>query len=151
MALVLVKAYALGDRILASTFRREANNALIDVRLSMGVPSSLLPTATYAFANIPSDRSILQFLVNRFCYGWAPQYIADADEDALSELPPAFTVRVMKRLAYLRHGKFEGCYIEHSTDEEKKSCKKPHMEFVGGEFRYGYFGEPKIILAVSDE
>ncbi|KAJ4378281.1 hypothetical protein N0V86_005981 [Didymella sp. IMI 355093] len=150
-ALVLVKAYALGDRILALTFRREANNTLIIFGSCMGFPSTLLPTATYAFANIPSDRSILQFLVNQFCKCWDPEYIINTEEDALSELPPAFTVRAMKRLAHLRCGKLEGCYIEHSTNEEKKSCREPHMEFVGGEFGYGYFGELKIIFAVSDE
>ncbi|KAF3039135.1 hypothetical protein E8E12_002086 [Didymella heteroderae] len=118
MTLVLAKAYALGDRILASTFRRVANDTLI------GLTSAYLWTPY-------------------FCESWSPEDDENNDQDALSELPPAFTVRVMRRLAYLRRGRYEGCYVEHNDDEEQKSCKKSHMEYAGGEYGHGYFGEPK--------
>jgi hypothetical protein len=143
MGLVLVKAYTLGDRILASTFRRQANNTLIGLRLNFGTPRSLLQTIVYASANIPNDRNILQFLTNKLCGSYYPDN--NEETDALSELPPTFSVRVIRRLAYLRHGylggahPYDGCYIEHATDEEQKSCKKLHLKFSGGENGYGHF------------
>lgn len=145
MGLVLVEAYALGDRILASTFRRQANNTLIGLEISeIEIPTRLQPIVTYAFANIPNDRSILQFLTNKFCKYYDPEDDDDEQQDALSELPPAFIVRVIRRLAYLRrHGALKGCYVEHATDEEKMSCRKRHPNFSGGEKGYDYLGEPR--------
>jgi hypothetical protein len=143
IGLILLKAYNLGDRILASAFRRQVNNNLIGRRLNFGAPSRRLLMITYAFANIPNDRNILQFLVNKFCNNYDPVDDEDEEEDDMSNLPPAFLVRVTKRLAYVRNGVAEnGCYVEHATDGEQKSCKQRHLKFCGGENGYGYFGEP---------
>ncbi|KAF3033787.1 hypothetical protein E8E11_003628 [Didymella keratinophila] len=135
MILVLVQAYALGDRILASTFRTKPSWPDRQV--------SILPTITYAFTDISNNRNILQFLTDKFCGSYEPEDGDHDEQDALSELPPTFTARVVRRLACLRDGELrDGRYIEHATDEEHKSCKKRHLRFSGGENIHGYFGEP---------
>lgn len=144
MGLVLIMAYALGDRILASAFRRQANNTLIGLTFNFEEPSRILQTITYAFANIPKNCNVLQFLTNKFCGSYGPGF-DDEGTDALSELPLAFSVRVIKRLAYFRDGDlydvylYDGCYIEHAINEEQKSCKKLHLKFFDGENGYGHF------------
>lgn len=142
--LVLVKAYVLGDRILVPTFRRKINNLFVGLpNYVTKYPTDLLPIVTYAFANIPGDRTILQYLTNKFCDRWCPEWNSDNDHNALGKFPPTFTIRVMKRYAYLRYGNYGGCYVEHATVQEEESCVKAHMQYVGGAKDYGFFDEPQ--------
>lgn len=107
-------------------------------------PASILPRVTFAFANIPHDRTILQFLVNDFCSRWNQELSNETDTQALMAFPPAFSAQVARRYAYCNRGKtYDGCYVEHTIEEEQQACKKTHMEFVGGGTDYGFFGEPR--------
>ena len=100
------------------------------VAMSAGTFSS---TYQWAFANIPADRLILQFLVNNFCSDWLEKN--DADNNALNDLPQAFTVRVLRRYSQLVKMSEEersktNCYREHSSKAEQENCPTGlHMEW----------------------
>lgn len=150
--LVLVRAYVLGDRILVPTFRRKINNLFVGLaNYVTKYPTDLLPIVTYAFANISGDRTILQYLTNKFCESWSPEWNTDNDHDALGKFPPTFTIRVIKRYAYLRHGNYEGCYVEHATVQEEESCGKAHIQYLGSAKDYGFFGEPQVPFVLSSD
>lgn len=140
-ALLLVQAYSLGERLLAPAFRRDINNLFVAM-FTPCHPRDWQPAVKYAFANIPNDRVILQFLVNVFCRDWDP--VEDCEDDQLTLLvfPAEFTARVMMRYAYMPKDGPKECYIEHASEEEKKSCAKVHMVFIDSRVGYGYFGEP---------
>ncbi|KAF2035581.1 hypothetical protein EK21DRAFT_84622 [Setomelanomma holmii] len=63
------RAYGFGDRILASDFQRLMNSELVDhIRNCWEVwfLYSVSDTIVWAFENIPSDRPVLQLMVDRF-------------------------------------------------------------------------------------
>ncbi|KAF1834984.1 hypothetical protein BDW02DRAFT_597726 [Decorospora gaudefroyi] len=112
----------------------------------------------WAFEHLSSESVILQFLVHSFCDDWYEQYDKRKDVEALLALPPAFVARVMRR--YSENGKMmkerlrlyergetgrikkkkDCCYLEHESEEEKKSCSSHslHMQY-DKERDYGYF------------
>lgn len=65
----LLKAYVLGDRILASGFRETVKKAIIRIFTSQGMDPHFA-SINFAFANLPPDDVILTLLVdaNRLLY-----------------------------------------------------------------------------------
>lgn len=130
---IYIRAYAFGDRYLSPVFRRAANNQFTDdLGRIFWVGGPHRQSVAYAFANIPSNRVILQRLVDDFCDGWDENYLDDYGADAMNELPPAFPRRMpqcfIERgqiLARIPHKK--RCYHEHESDEDKEYCKDLHM------------------------
>lgn len=56
--------------------------------------ADLMPAYDFAFANIPSNRAVLQFLVDDYCKSWVEEFEENA---ALHELPPAFVTRALRK------------------------------------------------------
>lgn len=118
----------LGDRLLAPAFSRAVNNISVSTWPILGSSArALLPIYRLAFANIPADRLILQFLVNDFCFDWREQ-IGD-DNSALSDLPQSFTVRALRRYREIMKMSEEErnkkhCFLEHGSKEEQDSCSR---------------------------
>ena len=129
-----IKAYALGDRFLISNFRRAANNLFAE--LLPGFYFSDIQgrlSTVYALKNIPSDRVILQNLVDQYCYYWADDS-GDYTLSAQNELPRSFLRRVTNRFQELSEASAEEkrrkrCYMEHVSDVEKEDCKALHMRY----------------------
>ncbi|KAF1358717.1 hypothetical protein EJ07DRAFT_122576 [Lizonia empirigonia] len=123
-----IQAYILGDRLLAPAFRRAVNSIAVSTWPMEGSSArALLPIYRLAFANIPADRLILQFLVNDFCFDWREQI--DDDNTALNDLPQYFTVRALRRYSEIvkmseEERNKKHCFLEHSSKEEQDSCSK---------------------------
>ena len=133
-ALVLVKAYALGDRLQAPGFCRTTNNSLFDHRCSIDFgPKAILPVVKWAFANIPADRIILQFLTNYFCEDWISCKDNTEDVLALKDFPPEFVARVLRRFCRVKASTYNHshyCYLEHASKKEAADCTfSMHAEF----------------------
>lgn len=127
-----LKAYVFGDRFLVPEFRRAVNNSFVGHKLYQQA-SKLYSLAIYAFENIPADRPILQFLVDKHCFEWVADLDTKYDLEYYQKLPHNFLVRVMRRYnsLYLNsgHGFEEGCYLEHTSNEEKAECAGCHVRF----------------------
>jgi hypothetical protein len=134
-----MKAYIIGDRLLVDRFRRLVNNRFAEAfgYIHFEPPFSYR-SYSYAFANIPPDRPILQYMVDDLCTRWPD----DADEDALDEaslqafndLPKSYTIQAMLRLGeYERNSdkaRRRRCYYEHESEEERKDCTVGlHMKY----------------------
>lgn len=137
-----VKAYGLGDRFLDVGFQRAMNEAIAkDVKWELTFPTDMVSIIEWAFENIPSDRPLLQLLVNYFCHTWNEAEDDNENAEALKLMPCAYSARVMRRLAEMRREDTlqhsTACYLEHATGDERKACKKPHVYYDGGH-DYGY-------------
>jgi hypothetical protein len=126
-----IKTYSFGDRFAVSAFSRASNNALAQTNLSGYYFSFGIESTAYAFKNIPSDRVILQRLVDWYCACWRATS-SQFDATTLASLPDAFLRRAMGRFCELKcMNNLElwksRCYLEHSSHEEKASCEKLHM------------------------
>jgi len=89
-----------------------------------------LPLIKEAYANIPSDRPILQFLVDLHFTCRLPR-----SPGRMDELPKAFLVRIMRRMhqEQLRTRRsyvssHSPCYYEHTSVSDLESCRSAHME-----------------------
>ncbi|KAJ8111028.1 hypothetical protein OPT61_g6273 [Boeremia exigua] len=123
-----VLAYALGDRLLAPAFRKAINNIIVSSRPMSGVTiATLMPVYSYAFANIPDNRPLLQFLVDDFCENWIEEF--DTDSDVLHDLPPAFLARVLRRYSQKAHATTLCCHLEHADGSEQQNCGLAHMVY----------------------
>ena len=144
MFLILLKAYVFGDRFLSPAFRRATSNRLSDyLRNHVLAGSTCWDVMRYAFTNIPSDRPILQHLVDDFCK-MHDECHDEEDEDiaAQNELPRDFLMRVLRAFPDIRNHPpakiVNRCYYEHTSEEEKNRCKKVHMKFNKAK-ECGYF------------
>ncbi|KAF2127350.1 hypothetical protein P153DRAFT_344937 [Dothidotthia symphoricarpi CBS 119687] len=138
---VSIQAYAFGDRFLVPAFRRAVNNDLVTFIKELYVEiEDMVAMAQEAFATIPSDRPILQLLVDDHCDYWYQRHEGDAA--LLDKLPQAFLVRVMRRFAEQKGNskKVKRCYYEHGSEEEANDCPHEHMVF-DEELQCGFFGE----------
>jgi len=140
-----IQAYAFADRFMIPTFRRVVNNNFVD-NIGGSQPLevyNMLPLAKEAFKTLPSNRPILQYLVDLHCKLWTN--CCEDDPESVKELPPAFTLRAMRRLKeMLQEEKYTEldktrCYYEHTDDAEASACGKPHMRY-DEEKEYGVFG-----------
>ncbi|KAJ4333155.1 hypothetical protein N0V95_009494 [Ascochyta clinopodiicola] len=132
--LLRIRAYALDDRLLAPTFRRAVNSVIVsDWHAEVRDAVTLALTYQWAFANIPADRLVLQFLVNDFCDFWHER--RDADNVGMKGFPHAFTLRVVRRYSQLVQLSVKKpvkthCYIEHSSKKEQDDCETElHMTY----------------------
>lgn len=138
--LLCVKAYAFGDRFIATDFRRAVNNHFEYNLYDKEFGDGLRIAAAYAFKNIPTNRSIVQCLVDNLTDAWA-----HSDEEfglhMQEELPCECIRRIMARFRELYHElytmsdvkvknwKLVRCYSEHATTEEKDECGCSHMRY----------------------
>jgi hypothetical protein len=133
---VKLQVYSLGDRLLASEFRRAINKTIVD---DMTQDRELLPhimpgLIDCAFTHVPSDRPLQQLLVNKFCDEWKDDLVDASETEGLRMLPANFVARIMRRYSQLQqhpNSQVTGsdcCYLEH-TDDELESCTKVHMEY----------------------
>ena len=86
-----------------------------------------------AYANIPSDRVILQWLVIDFCRNWPPS--KEIDDNTLDKLPVGFVFRVVRRYVLLQGNREHKllkdlCCLEDASEEEKMTCTKVHMNMT---------------------
>jgi hypothetical protein len=139
----LVKAYALGDRLLAAPSRRAVNKTIVTdytCAFHQTPEQHIITTIQYAYSNIPSNRVVLQWLANEFHKEWLEKW--DSDNKVLEDLPKAFLIRVLRRgsllgLAEMRTKKSKPCYLEHGSEKQERECGDLHMVFYE-EFQYGY-------------
>ncbi|KAF2833615.1 hypothetical protein CC86DRAFT_278529, partial [Ophiobolus disseminans] len=130
-----LKVYVLADRFLALQLREKVSRFLTTVA---NFPTLDEPRGSeisrYAFNNIPSDRPILQHLVDHFCRKDFENRGEGKDAiDAQNQLPREFLMRVTRSFAKLRDltaaKMSKRCYLEHASEEEKDQCTKDHMRF----------------------
>ncbi|KAH4107729.1 hypothetical protein HBI56_169460 [Parastagonospora nodorum] len=132
-AMTRVQAYSFGDRFLVPNFRRTMNEAFVDMMVAdvLPDPSKVDDLVVWAFENVPSDRPLLQLLVNQFCDDWNNFPVSATEIEALKTLPGSFLARVVTRYNQLKNypnNDIQCCYLEH-TDYELESCTKTHMVF----------------------
>ncbi|KAF2018157.1 hypothetical protein BU24DRAFT_449675 [Aaosphaeria arxii CBS 175.79] len=106
LQLYMLKAYILGDRLVAPEFKTSMNNTFIEW-LAMGLedgsphPDSLSPdTIIFAYANLPGTCKLKEFMVHwhiESCSGIEHDCIGDVDIRAYdrSKLPREFLIDVM--------------------------------------------------------
>ena len=142
-----IKAYVFADRFLAPEFRRTINNnVVVDIEFCSIFPevSEILAMARIAFSSIPSNRPLLQLLVDQHCTFWKN---CCEEPSRLTDFPPAFLARVTRRLCELledqccrQSSSGERCYFEHADEAEIAACGKLHMQY-DEEKDMGSFGE----------
>lgn len=148
-ALVLLKAYMLGERLIATDFWRSSNNRILELERLDFQPRNLLRIVEWAFTQIPDDRPILQYLVHRYCDITNPLFHCDEEDQDIGRFPKKFTTRILRRYGYMRQ-KTPGeapCFAEHVPDKETTSCGLAHPRpytFCTG---YGFCGEPHLFVA----
>lgn len=95
------------------------------------VLSTMHSLVNRVFENIPSNRLLLQLLVDQFCEEWV-EYESDRSEtEALACFHGNFLSRTMRNYRLLKDSTLkveECCYLGH-TDDELRSCDKRHMEY----------------------
>lgn len=142
--MIKVKAYSFGERFIVPDFRRTMNEALVNnFAQNTFRPDVMLLLADYTFENIPSDRPLLQLLVDNFCKHWNVRDDDKGDTEALEKLPRKFVTRALSTFS---HNLFvsrqiknkDRCYLEHATDVAKEACGKFHMAY-NEDRDYGYF------------
>ncbi|KAF1955499.1 hypothetical protein CC80DRAFT_564151 [Byssothecium circinans] len=137
---VVVKCYALGDRLITPAFRRMICNFIVDgPRLE---PMVIYQFAITAFERLPTECVILQYIVDGHCTHWKQGKDNAKTKQLEQQLPHEFLRRVMRRFGEMREEKEEvqakrRCYYEHTT-EEQEDCDGLHMHY-DEDTDYGYF------------
>ena len=90
----MVKTFVFGDRFLAPTFRKAANNFTVD-SLFLDTDPRWYNTIIYAFDNLREDNPILRVLVDMHCRFASSDTCAQAQQQR--QLPLAFFVRCMDK------------------------------------------------------
>jgi hypothetical protein len=99
---ICIEAYSFGDRFAVPAFSRASNNVSAQNEPTVhyfGYGGKQLPI--YAFKNIPSDRVILQHLVDWYSQTWDVRF-SQFNAYELAQLPLSFLRRVMQRLHELQ-------------------------------------------------
>lgn len=134
--LLALKSYVLGDRLLASGFRLAIHNYFVNTMQRYNSPRThdYYALVVYAFAHIPSDRLVLQFL-DYHCNRWRSiygGYMDDSEAYAQLKLPRAFILRTMHQLSDFQdmkpEEKWDRCHEEHDSDKPKEQCWLLHIE-----------------------
>ena len=140
--LALVKAYALGDRLLALGFRRAVNNHIVGPYGGIAIaPRAYAPAVNWAFENIPCEWPLLQFLMNDSCENWYAKHDNKDDFEALRQFPMTFIVRAMRRYSLAGENEGDACFLEHATVAERQSCRHTPLDYTAGHDGYCYVGE----------
>lgn len=143
-----VKACVFGDRFLVPEFRRAANNNFVTSSKFVNT-LELFEVVVYAYDNLPEDITLLEFLVDTHCQSWK---VWDECLDVNGfhrRLPRGFLFRAMTRYSRLSCDPFKrlkmSCYVEHTSDEERKECEKSgkvvHLKYslvLGMSYPLGY-------------
>jgi hypothetical protein len=138
-----IKAYVLGDRLAADSFRQDAaafaNTVITSETFAL---SYFYKMVLYAFKHIPYDRPILQHLVDEHCETKRKAEDIEKNVEVEMKLPAAFTRRVMHQCQKLVkinetananktpswQRKHLRCYKVH-TDSEEEDCGLRHMKW----------------------
>jgi hypothetical protein len=140
-----IKAYAFADRFDISGFSRAINNCFAKTMEDVfcySARASGRPLTKWAFENIPSDRVILQRLVEDYSQHYNSANVG-YEAGAMEELPMTFLRRTihhlheLSRMSVVAKGKVR-CYLGHASDEEQKACKALHMRY-NEEHEVAYF------------
>jgi len=147
---VEIKVYAFADRFLVPALQRAINNNIVD-EIENGrflEAYDIVPLAKEAFSIIPSDRPMLQLLVDYHCDRWRS---CCEQSSPFPGLPYAFLARAMRRFSEMLQEKKQGhpvqdrCYYEHTDEAEAAKCGKLHMQY-DKEKDFGTFGEEVICV-----
>ncbi|KAH7084946.1 hypothetical protein BKA63DRAFT_6393 [Paraphoma chrysanthemicola] len=126
--------YALGDRLMAQSFRRATiETAVTQFDGTYFADSGGRAVTSFAFATLPASCGLLQFLGDSYC----ANSVKDEDSTlaAQDELPRAFLRRVLLRFQELslmtdeEQGEEARCYLEHESEQEKNACEKEHIRY----------------------
>lgn len=97
--LTALKSVVLGDRLLASEFRRQAHNWMVEYLVYGEWDLARNQTIIYAFKNLSSDDKLLDL----FAQLHARNFKEDRDGTKLdSELPYAFLLSCLRKMAWYR-------------------------------------------------
>jgi hypothetical protein len=124
--LLQFKLYVFCDRVTAVELKRAVRNNIVSTNL-FAAPKYL--AVIHAFENLPSDDSMLDFLVEIHCNNYEPSMDGDSgDGKLIDRLPRDYLARIMKRHATCACGEDdnEGIftkYHEHHDSGEKWGCK----------------------------
>ncbi|KAF2833981.1 hypothetical protein CC86DRAFT_390060 [Ophiobolus disseminans] len=136
----MIKAYAFADRFLIPSFQRAINETIVDYIQSCPISMEIcdIPDLVKeAYKSIPSDRPMIQCLVDCHCSHWRN---CCAEFRSISGLPYAFeqyTGRSKERLSR--------CYYEHADDVEATTCGKLHIRYDAEKY-FGMFGEEVVCI-----
>lgn len=145
-----VNAYVFGDRFLVPAFCHEANSlfAATMVEKSPYRNNERRQSIVYAFETLPSNRIILQLMVDDYCKYWEDEDTENYGGEAMSKFPPAFLRRMSKGFLELDRKNLEfriskkRCYEEYESKFRKEFLRavteKLHLRW-GGEKQLGYF------------
>jgi hypothetical protein len=128
--LAILKACALGDRLVAVNFRNTADLLFISNFIGCGY-SSYYNAIIFAFANLPLEDNLLTFLVDTHCQNHMIELDTDenGEKELRSQLPKELLLRAMLRHSGLKSkdgaGDLIPCdYHGHSSKEERETCEK---------------------------
>jgi hypothetical protein len=128
--LAILKACALGDRLVAVNFRNTADLLFISNFIGCGYPPCY-NAIIFAFANLPLEHNLLTFLVDTHCQNHRIELDTDenGEKELRSQLPKEFLLRAMLRYSELKSkdgaGDLIPCdYHGHSSKEERETCEK---------------------------
>ncbi|KAF3039205.1 hypothetical protein E8E12_007965 [Didymella heteroderae] len=141
----MLKAYAFADRMLSPGLRKALEHEIIAYFVDDGGREVCYRAAIHAFAHLPSASPVLQVMIDAHCQEFARKNDTEEDGELQlhAQLPNAFLIGVMKRLAKLhlemkiRLAKCSPCkyyghteqldkcdYHGHSTKKERRECRR---------------------------
>lgn len=129
------KVYAFADRFIVPGLRQLLNHALVPGGESPRYRSPLRYTdMAYAFNNLPSEDSVLDYFVDLFFMRWGWKVHSWSGQESFSSLPDGFLLKILEntgkerqRVKYRAESPFmmDWCsYHLHTSDEERAEC--PH-------------------------
>jgi hypothetical protein len=131
----ILKAYILGDRLLAHQFRADSWNTWPTDIYQCG---PIIDTTTFyhltcfAYDNIPATSVVLQWFADTFCDHWKAVGYEPENLLAQRELPHAFLLRVMRRHGELLAENAERykMLLAEKTTPTKKAPSRPAVASV---------------------
>jgi hypothetical protein len=125
-----LKAYILGDRLLAHKFRADTWNTWATDFYQNGYPidtTTFYHLTCFAYDNIPATSVVLQFFVDTSCDDWENVEYKPDVLLAQKQLPHAFLLRVMRRHGELLAEKAERIkmLLAEKTTPTKKVSPRP--------------------------
>lgn len=125
-----LKAYVLGDRLLAHQFRADSWHTWRADTCQSAYPmdtTTLCSLACFAYDNIPATSVVLQWFVDVLCENWEAVGYEPENLLAQKELPHAFLLRVMRRHGELLAENAERykMLLAEKTNPTKKAPSRP--------------------------
>ncbi|KAI0578340.1 hypothetical protein TUN199_05749 [Pyrenophora tritici-repentis] len=141
LGLVLLKAYVLGDRFVAPTFRSAIMDSIISHVLMSDkndeLPGASIELVNYSYINVVSKSAVVQLLVDGFCKHWP--FANGSIKTVHKELPSAFLHRTLARFGGVQWA----C-------EEPLRCRKGVIAAGDKIDRYRYSGGSAAVQAEAE-